>query len=155
MSSHRTGDPDAARILAIGGRARFIPFALDLSTTHRRPLYGPFRPGPPLANLLLHLLRLKEIRMFKKAGLSVCLCLMAVVSNCLIAAQEGTGPAGPSASHSVTSGPLGLLDRAGQRLRAAFEIHAPAAEAIPCNDGSDPRSGSRGCPRHDSVAHWF
>lgn len=51
--------------------------------------------------------------MFKQAGLSLCLCLMAVVSNCLFTSHGGSLAAQQGQAHSVTTGPTTLVVAGG------------------------------------------
>lgn len=109
--------------------------------------------------------------MFKQTSLSMCLCLMAVVSNCLFAAQDHPAVAGgaaaqQAASHEVAADPLALVERGQYMNREGFEVHrpahtvsgqAPAGASAQCRDGSYSFSMNRRgtCSRHGGVSRWI
>jgi len=104
--------------------------------------------------------------MFKKIGLSLCLCLMALGFNSVFASQNDTQAQQRAAAQNVTTSPTALVEQGSYTNKEGFEVHrpahtvsgqAPAGASAQCRDGSYSFSmNHRGtCSRHGGVSRWI
>lgn len=104
--------------------------------------------------------------MFRKFGLGVLLCSLAMGINGIVVRSSSAQQQMPQSAQNVTNGSTALVEQGSYENREGYVVHRPAhtvSGAVPagasaqCRDGSHSFSmNHRGtCSRHGGVLRWL